>query len=132
MPKAYQPLLTLSMTLTSIPASIACPLGCYSSFPATWAPVVCSRQVSQRELLIKEISICHSSTSHIQGLSFDLTVKAEVTTVASKQCPTQTSPSLHSSASSLSPLFCLFCNPAFLVAQGLGPGCSLGLKCFSL
>ena len=73
-----------TMTPTSIPASIVCPLGCYSSFPATWAPVVCPRHVSQRELLIKEIRICHFPTSHIQGLSFDLMVKAEVTTVASK------------------------------------------------
>ena len=43
-----------TMTPTSIPASIVCPLGCYSSFPATWAPVVCSWHVSQKELLIKK------------------------------------------------------------------------------
>ena len=94
------------------PSPYCLPPGCYSSLPATWAPAVCSQHVSRRELLIEEIRICHSSTSHTQGFSSDLRVKAEVTTVASKYCPTQTSPSLHSSASVLVSSILLILQPS--------------------
>lgn len=68
-----------------------------------------------------------------QVTTFDLRGKAEVITVASKQNPTQTSPSLYPLASDLvsSILLIATLQTSHSGCQGLGTGSSLSLECFS-